>query len=115
MDNKYPWPMDKDLDDVFMDIKTCIKEGFDTNGRLDYLKDRLRIAEAKVEELEEFARDVVKWSESYPVSVFGEPTPEQIDDVCKSSGFRIDKISAMVLRRFTKSWGEKALVALATK
>lgn len=51
MDNKYPWAMDKDLDEVFKDLTICIAKGFDTHGRLDYLLDRLRIAEAKVWEL----------------------------------------------------------------
>lgn len=63
-------------------------------------------------ELENLANELIKWSKSYPVSVFGEPTPEEVDKVCKDSGFSIDKISAMVLRHFTKRWFAMAELAI---
>jgi hypothetical protein len=68
--------------------------------------------EAENARLREFAEDVLNWSKAYPVEVFPEPTPEQVDEVCKILNFRIDRISAMVLRAFTKTWGDKARAAL---
>ncbi len=65
-------------------------------------------ANKRIEELETFVYDVLQWSKAYPKDVFTEPTPEQVDAVCKTLGFRIDRISAMVLREFTKAWGAKA-------
>jgi hypothetical protein len=69
--------------------------------------------EVAVDLASELAEAIVQWSESYPVSVFGDPTPEQVDSVCKSLGFRIDTIAAMVLREFTKNWGNRGREALA--
>jgi hypothetical protein len=66
----------------------------------------------KAAQLREFAEEIIKWSESYPKDIFPAPTPEQIDEVCKQSGFRIDQISAKVLRKFTGSWGKKAQRAI---
>jgi hypothetical protein len=64
------------------------------------------------EELIDLADDIVKWSESYPVSVFGEPTPEKAQEVCEALGCTLDSFSAMVLRHFTKNWGNRARQAL---
>ena len=75
-------------------------------------KDRISKLEADNARLREFAEDVVNWSKAYPTAVFPEPTPEQVDEVCKTLGFRIDRISAMVLRAYTKTWGNKASAAL---
>lgn len=67
------------------------------------------------EALEELANEMLQWAEAYPTDVFTEPTPKQVDDVCKMLGFRLDHISAMVLRAFTKQWAEKAKRALSVK
>ena len=89
-----------------------------------YQRQTLRIAELETQVAElldacdqlkklcDFAEEIIKWSEAYPKDIFPEPTPEQIDEVCKQSGFRIDQIAAMVLRNFTKPWGDKAQRAL---
>jgi len=69
-------------------------------------------ADEAIQTIRGFTEDIVKWSEAYPTTIFHEPTPEQIDEVCKASGFRIDAISAMVLRAFTKPFGDKARDAL---
>jgi len=62
----------------------------------------------RIANLREFIEDLINWSRAYPESVFHEPTPAQVDAACNSLGFSIDSISAMVLRRFTKRWGERA-------
>lgn len=64
--------------------------------------------EERVAPAVEWAEDLLKWSEAYPTTIFTEPTPEQVDAVCKTLGFRIDRISAMVLREYTGIWGRKA-------
>ena len=69
--------------------------------------------DGKIDEIREALEEFVKWSEAYPVDVFHEPTPEQVDAVCKTLGFRIDAISAMVLRNFTKHFGDIAKQALS--
>jgi len=56
-----------------------------------------RVVSEERDRLREFADDVRLWSEAYPTNIFTEPTPEQVDAVCKTLGFRIDRISAMVL------------------
>lgn len=67
------------------------------------------------EALEGLAEEMLSWAEAYPTDIFTEPTPQQVDDVCKLLGFRLDRISAMVLRAFTKQWAEKAKKALSVK
>ena len=62
---------------------------------------RINELENRIEKLEAGLNEIIEWSEAYPEDVFPQPTPDQIDAVCKQSGFRIDSISAMVLRRFT--------------
>jgi len=75
-------------------------------------EDHLRTLEA-VEKLREFVGEAVDWSEPYPDDIFTAPTLKQIDDVCKTLGFRIDRISGMVLREFTDRWSGKARALLA--
>ena len=79
---------------------------------MDDPESNLAALRSENQRLRDLAEDLLKWSKAYPVSVFPEPTPKQVDDVCKSLGFRIDRISAMVLREFTKQWGDKARAAL---
>lgn len=69
---------------------------------------------AQVEKLREFVAEAVEWSEAYPTHLWPEPTPNQVDTVCRSLGFRIDRIAAMVLRGYTMRWSEKAKALLAT-
>ena len=79
---------------------------------LDIIYAELAALRAERDRLREFADDVRKWSEAYPTNIFTEPTPEQVDAVCKTLGFRLDRIAAMVLREFTKPWGDAARAAL---
>lgn len=65
-----------------------------------------------IEKMVELAENLVQWSEAYPADIWEEPTPEKVDAVCKTLGCRIDNITAMVMRRFTKPWGDKARKAL---
>jgi hypothetical protein len=67
---------------------------------------------ARKEALEKLAEELLKWEEAYPVDIFTEPTPQQVDVVCRQLGFNIDRISAMILRSFAKQWGDKAREAL---
>lgn len=73
-----------------------------------YHTEAIEALQEENERLREFAESVVQWSKAYPKKIFTEPTPEQIDEVCKESGFRIDRIAGMVLRDFTKPWGIRA-------
>lgn len=66
-----------------------------------------------VVELRDALKQCVAWSEAYPVDIFPQPTPEQVDVVCKTLGLRIDSISAMVLRNYTSRIGEIAREALS--
>ena len=75
------------------------------NREVDRLRERERV-------LVEFAESMVEWSEAYPKAIFQEPTPEQVQAVCKGLGFSIDSISAMILRIFTKPVGDRARAAL---
>lgn len=68
----------------------------------------------KIEMLREFVAEAVQWSEAYPEHIFTAPTPEQVDAVCKTLGFRIDRIAAIVLREFTGRWSGKARALLAS-
>jgi len=68
---------------------------------------------ADILRLEEALQQCVDWAAAYPVDIFPQPTPEQVDAVCKTLGFRIDSISAMVLRNYTGRIGEIARGALA--
>lgn len=87
-----------------------------TKGRevKEHAEHIVKILEPRLERAVEWAEDLLKWSEAYPKSLFTEPTPEQVDEVCKTLGFRIDRISAMVLREYTGSWGRKAKAFLAS-
>lgn len=79
----------------------------------DYIAARDAEWQAKEDRLEELAEDVSQWSKAYPVSVFPEPTPEEVRRVCDAVGVSPDCISAMVLRQFTKTWSDQARAALA--
>lgn len=69
----------------------------------------------KEEALTEFVEKFIDWTEAYPQEVFTELTLDQIDTVCKALGFRIERISAMVLHDVLKTWGIEAQAALNTK
>jgi len=68
---------------------------------------------AQLDIAQEALEDMVKWQNAYPVEIFTEPTPEQIDAVCQQLGFGIDRIAAMVLRGYTKTPGSIASSALS--
>ena len=68
----------------------------------------------EVGKLREFVAEAEEWSRAYPEHIFTAPTPEQVDAVCNTLGFRIDRIAAMVLREFTGRWSEKARTLLAS-
>lgn len=68
---------------------------------------------AQVETLREFVAEAVEWSEAYPPDLWPEPTPNQVDTVCHSLGFSIDRIAAMVLRGYTIRWSNKARALLS--
>lgn len=53
-DNKFPWSLDKPIEEIEQDVKLCLKNGFDMTGRLNYLLDRLKIAEAERDSLREW-------------------------------------------------------------
>ena len=74
---------------------------------------RAQAERAKVERLREFAEHIDQRSRAYPEEIFPTPTPGQIDQVCKTLGFRIDGIAAMVLRETVKPFGKLAREALA--
>ena len=84
----------------------CAKEYYDKNIEWRHQ------ARERIEELEEVANDIIRWSEAYPKKIFGEPTPEQVDELCKTLGCQLANISAMVLREFTKPWANKAKAIL---
>jgi hypothetical protein len=69
--------------------------------------------EKRLSEAVELAEEIKQWSEAYPKEVFYEPTPEQIADICDVSGTTLDSVSAMVLRNFTKQWGDRAKTFLS--
>lgn len=66
----------------------------------------------RVDKLEKLAEDVRQWSDAYPTKIFHEPTPEEVRKVCDAMGVPLDCIAAMVLREFTKPWGDRARAAL---
>jgi hypothetical protein len=61
----------------------------------------------------DLAEEVKRWAEAYPKDIFHEPTSEQCREAFEKAGFNMTCFSAMVLRLFTKPWGEKASKALA--
>lgn len=75
-------------------------------------KARAEKAEARVDRLEKLAEDVRQWSDAYPTKIFHDPTPEEVRKVCDAVGVPLDCIAAMVLREFTKPWGDQARAAL---
>ena len=77
------------------------------------LRSALAEKTAQVERLREFAEHIDQWSNAYPEGMFPDPAPEQIDQVCKTLGCRIDSIAAMILRETVKPFGDLAREALA--
>ena len=75
-------------------------------------RDAWHYVQADSDRLAEFAQEVVQWSEAYPTKIFHEPNPEQVNAALNQIGMTFDCFSAMVLRAFTKPWGEKARTAL---
>jgi len=101
-------------EDVKRDKDICVEHFADYRESIERESaDEIAALKARCDELLEFANAVVRWSEAYPDCIFVEPTPEQVNEVCKNLGCRIDNISAMILRQFTKPWGDKARAAIA--
>lgn len=69
--------------------------------------------EKKLEAAIKFINGIKIWSECYPEEIFKEPDPKVLHEICKEAGTTLDAISAMVLRRYTKTWGEKAVKVLS--
>jgi hypothetical protein len=69
--------------------------------------------EARMERMRVAVEQFEEWSNAYPESIFPEPDPKKVHEVCLSMGMSIDAISAMVLRLFTKRFGDLARAALA--
>jgi len=65
-------------------------------------------------ELRSFAEEVLQWSEAYPERIFSEPTVEEVGEICKTLCVPLGRISAMILRKFTKPWGSKAIKVLSS-
>ena len=82
------------------------------NGAYEQALDKIDRLEAENEQLRDFVESVVQWSEAYPVDVFTPPTDEDINSMCLNLGMSLTRISAMVLRSFTKPWGDRAREAL---
>ena len=76
------------------------------------LKRMVEEQEDKIHTMAAALIEFAEWSEAYPVEVFPEPTPEQVDAVCKTLGFRLDSISAMILRHASARMGKIAREAL---
>lgn len=66
----------------------------------------------KAEPIVSLVESLHRWATAYPTTVFPEPTPEQVSEVCESLGFGIDRIAAMVLREAAKEWSQSAEKAL---
>jgi hypothetical protein len=67
----------------------------------------------RAEGLTEFARSIVEWSEAYAAKTFGEPEPAKVAEVCEQLGTNIQTIATMVLRNYTKPYGDMARRVLA--
>ena len=76
------------------------------------LRARAEQAESEAMALKEFAEDVIRWAEAYPIKIFHEPTPQEAREAFQKAGFSLDCFAAMVLRKFTKPWADKARAAL---
>lgn len=72
--------------------------------------DRLK---AGLSDAREIINDIDSWAKAYPEKVFPEPEPEAVKAVCNELGITLDSLSAMVLRGFVKSWGDKASLFLS--
>lgn len=70
----------------------------------------------RIDELEGALRQIVQWSEAYPVKVFPEPTPEQwvqMAELLKGAGMTLDSFSASNMRHVADGVGKIAREALA--
>ena len=70
----------------------------------------------RIEELEGALREIVRWSEAYPVKVFPEPTSEQwvkMAELLKGSNMTLDRFSASNMRHVVEGVGKIAREALA--
>lgn len=70
----------------------------------------------RIDELESALRQIVQWSEAYPVKVFPEPTPEQwtkMAELLKGAGMTLDRFSASNMRHVVEGVGRIAREALA--
>jgi len=84
------------------------------SAELTALKAENEKALDRVEKAEEFAHKLLNWSKAYPEKIFPEPTADQVDEVCKTLGFRLDRIAAMILRNYTNPWGKVAEAFLSS-
>jgi|WetSurMetagenome_2_1015567.scaffolds.fasta_scaffold308333_3 hypothetical protein len=75
--------------------------------------DEARKQEQRYAACVDLAEKVKQWAEAYPNDIFQEPTPAQCQEAFEKAGFSMTCFSAMVLRVFTKPWGDKATKALA--
>jgi hypothetical protein len=71
-------------------------------------KEEVEALEARITELEVLAERIIDWSEAYPTSVFTDLTEDEIEGITYYQGVSMERLSAHVLRRFTKPWGDRA-------
>lgn len=89
-------------------LQANIESLWDRIARLEDQKANLEAVKKERDEAVKFIKTVRDWESAYPGDIFTVATPEQIDDVCKTLGIRIDNISAVILREVSKGWSEGA-------
>lgn len=58
---------------------------------------------------------IIRWCDSYPTDVFGEPDTEQARRLLEAGGMTLDSISALAVRRIVSAIRGYAQAALFTK
>lgn len=66
----------------------------------------------RIEKFETALRNIVQWSEAYPVDIFPEPDWVKVRALLEAGGVTLDSVSASCMRRVVKGVGEIAQKAL---
>jgi hypothetical protein len=65
------------------------------------------------EKLREVVKKLAVWEDAYPEHMFSPINLDLVDDHCKKNGYRIDNISATILREIIPQWSKLAREALS--
>lgn len=77
-------------------------------GRPSLWPGMLREAADEIERLQDALREIVQWSEAYPLDIFPEPDFKKARELLEAGGITLDAVSASCMRHVVEGVGKIA-------